>query len=413
MIESAAQPAPNRNALRFVVATIFIDAIGFGIVLPVLPGLVETLGHVGLDRATAIGGWMAAVYALAGFLMGPLIGNLGDRYGRRPVLLAALGGLCLDYVLMAAAPTLAWLFVGRVLAGALGATYGPATAAIADISAAEDRARRFGLLSAAFGIGFIVGPAIGGLLGTLGPRAPFWVAAGLAGANWLYGAAAFPETLAPALRRPLDWRRANPLGALKALRAVRGVLPLSAVYFLWSVAGLVYPVTWAYFTIARYGWSPAMIGASLAWAGATMAAVQILFVGRIVGAVGERRSALIGMAAGTFAFVALAIAPDGWMVFPILAFSSFQTLAQPSLFAMMSARVAADAQGELQGFNGSVNALAAIAAPLMLSPVLARFTAPDATVRFAGAAFVLSAVAAVAAMAVLARTAQRPPRAAA
>lgn len=393
---------PAAATMRFVVGTVLVDAIGFGIVLPVVPGLVMALGHADVSRATAIGGWLAAVYAVAGFLCGPLIGNLGDRFGRRPVLLASLAGLGLDYLLMAGAPSLAWLFAGRLIAGALGASYVAAYAAIADISAPAERARRFGLVSAAFGIGFVVGPAIGGLLGMAGPRAPFWVAAALSLANFAYGLMRFPETLAVPLRRPFRWVRANPLGALASLRLLPGVLPLAVVNFLWCVASTVYPATWSFWAIARFGWSPGQIGASLAWVGIIMALIQIFLLDRIVKRIGERAAALVGLASGVGGFVALAVVTEGWMVYAVMLLAGFECLVMPALGSLMSARVGADAQGELQGFNGSVMALASIAAPLVLNPVLAYFVGDAAPFRFAGAAFAVAAAVAGAALVMLA-----------
>ena len=390
---SGADHPVNRTAVRFVVATLFIDAIGFGIVLPVVPALVMTLEHGTLAQATRTGGWLALIYALTQFLLGPLVGGLGDRFGRRPVLVGALGGFAIDYLLMGFSPSIGWLFVGRALAGIFGASFGPATAALADISTPDDRAKTFGLISAAFGIGFVVGPAIGGLLGTLGPRAPFYAAATLAACNFTYGLIFFPETLPPARRRALDPRRLNPLGALLAIRRAGRVVPLLTVYFFWQMATLVYPVTWAYYTIASFGWSTAMIGASLAWSGLMMAAMQVLLVGRIVARLGERRAAMLGMAVATLGFLGYAVLRDGTLVFVLLTFTGLQSIVQPAIMAMMSRRVAENQQGELQGLNGSVAALAAILAPLVLTQPLAYFTGPHAPVYFPGAAFIISAAA--------------------
>src|SRR4051794_37218107 len=227
--------ASNRSAARFVVLTLLIDAIGFGIVMPVLPGIVMKLGHVGLADATRIGGWLGVIYATVQFVSGPTMGNLGDRFGRRPIILGSLAGFAADYALMGFAPSLGWLFVGRALAGVFGASFGPAGAAMADLSAPEDRARPFGMIGGAFGVGFVVGPAIGGLLGEFGARAPFYAAAALAALNFLIGLTTFPETLARENRRPFQWRRANPLGALLALRGHRGVIPVAFASFWWNL----------------------------------------------------------------------------------------------------------------------------------------------------------------------------------
>ena len=376
----------------FVLATIFIDTIGFGIVMPVLPQLVMELGHGDIAEATRVGGWLALLYALMQFLFGPLMGNLGDRFGRRPVLLASLAGFGLDYLLMGFAPSLFWLFVGRMFAGIFGAVYGPATAALADLSTPEERARVFGLVGAAFGVGFIVGPSMGGLLGEISPRAPFLAAAGLAGVNLLYGLFVLPETLKPELRRPFEWKRANPLGAFLVLRQAPGVLTLSLVYFLWEVSTLVYPCTWSFYAIARYGWSTGMIGLSLAWSGIGMALVQALAIGRAVEWLGERRTALVGMVSATLGFVAFIFAESSWMAFTILTVTALQGLAHPTLSAMMSRRVSAEQQGEIQGFIGSTAAVAAILAPLLLNEPLSYFTSQKAPFQFPGAAFAVAAL---------------------
>jgi DHA1 family tetracycline resistance protein-like MFS transporter len=396
-------PSPAR-AVRFVAATIFIDAIGFGIVMPVIPALVMTLGHSTLAQATRTGGWLWLAYSAMQFLFGPLAGGLGDRFGRRPVLLGALGGFAVDYLLMGFAPSIGWLYLGRLLAGMFGASYGPAMAALADVSTEDDRARTFGWISAAFGIGFVVGPAIGGLLGALGPRAPFYAAAGLAAANFLYGLAFFPETLPPERRRPLDPARLNPLGALRAIGKAGPVLPLLAAYFFWQLASMVYPVTWAYYAIASFGWSSAMIGGSLALSGMVMALVQFVAVGRIVKRLGERGAAVMGLASACLAFSGYAITRSGAVAVALLIVTGLQSLVQPSLMAMMSRRVGVDQQGELQGLNGSIGALAAILAPIILTQPLAWFTGPHAPFYFPGAAFCVSVAAVLVAMLILLAT---------
>lgn len=399
----------ERSAVRFAVATIFIDAVGFGIVMPVLPQLVMTLGHVALSEATRIGGWLALTYAAFQFVSGPLIGNLGDRFGRRPVLLGSLAGFSIDYLLMGFAPSLMWLFIGRALAGVFGSAYGPCNAALADVTEPDQRARVFGLLGAAFGIGFIVGPAIGGVLGEFGPRAPFYAAAALAALNFLYGATTFPETLDPENRRSFSWARANPVGALMALRNVPGVLPLSCVMFLWMTAQMVYPSTWAYFAIERFGWSPGMIGASLAWTGILMALIQSLAIGPIVVRFGERHATLIGLSAMIASFTAYMLVDRGWLVFVIMTLGALQAVVGAALGAMMSRRVDASAQGELQGFRGSLMALSAIAAPLMFNPTLAWFTSDAAPFYFPGAAFAIAALFALLAFAALRLTPRLDP----
>jgi len=389
------------RAVYFVVITVLIDAIGFGIVMPVLPGIVMELGHVGLAEATRIGGWLGVIYAAVQFLTGPLIGNLGDRFGRRPIILGSLAGFAIDYALMGFAPSLGWLFAGRALAGLFGASYGPAGAAMADISAPEDRARHFGMIGGAFGVGFVIGPAIGGLLGEVGPRAPFYAAAVLAALNFLFGVFAFPETHKVENRRPFDWTRANPLGALMALRRHPGVLSVAFASFWWNLASMVYPATWAYFAIAAFNWTPGIIGASLALVGLLMALSQVFIVGRVVKRVGERRAAEIGIMCAMVGFIAYTFLHTGWLVFVFLCLTAMQSLVMPSINGLMSRRVPATGQGELQGFGGSIAALGAILAPALYNPALAWFTRPDAPFRFPGIVFAMATAAALVALATL------------
>jgi DHA1 family tetracycline resistance protein-like MFS transporter len=387
---TSTNPSGRKKILLFIVGTILIDAIGFGIIIPVLPRLVMELGHVGLAEATRIGGWLATVYALMQFLCGPLAGNLGDRFGRRPVLLLALGGFAIDYLILGFAPTLAWLFAGRAIAGVFGASFGPATAALADVTPPADRAKTFGLVGAAFGIGFIIGPAIGGLLGEISPRAPFYAAAATAAINFLFGIFVFPETLPKEKRRRFEWRRANPVGALLAARKLQGVIGLAGILLLWGIASMVYPATWSYFAIAQYGWSTGTIGASLALAGVSMALVQTMVLGRVIARFRERRTAMIGVSVAMVGFAILAFNTSPLIGFAIVAATALQALVQPSITALMSQRAPADAQGEMQGFIGSLNSVAAIAGPMLLNPALAYFTGPHAPVHFPGAAFVIA-----------------------
>ncbi|MDB5686852.1 MAG: hypothetical protein JWR77_1441 [Rhizorhabdus sp.] len=405
-------PVSNQSAVRFVVLTVLIDAIGFGIIMPVLPGIVMKLGHVGLPEATRIGGWLGVIYAAVQFLTGPLVGNLGDRFGRRPIILGSLAGFALDYALMGFAPSLGWLFLGRALAGLFGASFGPAGAAMADLSAPEDRARHFGIIGAALGVGFVIGPAIGGLLCEIGPRAPFYAAALLAAANFLFGVIAFPETHKSENRRGFSWRRANPLGALLALRRHPGVLPVAFASFWWNLAGMVYPATWAFYAIAAFKWTPGLIGASLAMVGLLMALSQVFVVGRVVKRVGERHAAEIGIVCAMIGFIAYTLLHTGWLVFVFLGLTAMQSLVMPSMNGLMSRRVPADAQGELQGFGGSISALGAIVAPALYNPALAWFTGPRAPFWFPGIAFAMATVAALVALVTLIlmrRAPQIPP----
>lgn len=404
----SAPPAPKiPRAAPFILFTVLIDSIGFGIVIPTLPSLLMQVGHFDLPRATQVGGWLAMLYALVQFAAGPTVGNLSDRFGRRPVLLGSLAGYAIDYALLAVANSLPLFFIGRALAGLFGATYGPCLAALADVTPPEQRARVFGLVGAAFGIGFVIGPAFGGLLGEYGHRVPFAAAAALAGLNFLYGLFVFPETLTPALRRPFNWRRANPLGAIVVVRSVPGLTAIVATYFLWQLASMIYPSIWAYYGMANFGWSSGMIGLSLAFVGAIMATSQVLVTGRMVARFGERHTAQIGLTGALLAFTGFAIVGNGWIGLSILLLNGIMSLVQPSLSAMLSQRVPANSQGELQGIGGSVMALGAVIAPMIYNPTLAWFTGPSAPFRWPGAPFVVAALFVILTMLTLSRTPHR------
>ena len=388
----------GHRAIPIALAAVLIDAIGFGIVLPVLPTLIVELTGESLPEATRIGGMLIIVFAVAHFFAGPILGNLGDRYGRRPVILAAMLIFAIDYALMAFAPTIAWLFAGRLIAGIAGAVYGPANAILADVTPPDKRGATFGLMGAAFGIGFIIGPAIGGLLGELGPRAPFMVAGALAAINATWIFFILPETLAPENRRKFEWKRANPLGTFGPLFAMKGALPLLAVAFIWQLAHQVYPATWAFYAELAHGWDSRAIGWSLAASGTAMALTQIFVTGRAIAALGEAKTLMIGLVVGTLAYAAYAFATEGWQVYVILMFGALQMLAYPSLNAMLSRRVDAANQGALQGGMASIASVAAILGPLSLTQTLAY----GAERGFPGAAFALAAVlTTIAAMVVL------------
>lgn len=369
-----------------------LDTIGFGLIMPVLPTLLVQLTGESLNRAAIYGGWLAFVYAAVQFLCAPILGNLSDRFGRRPVLLFAVGALGLDYIVMGLAPTLSWLFVGRTIAGMAGASFTPAYAYVADITPPERRAQNFGVVSAMFGVGFIAGPAIGGLLGGLGPRAPFFAAAALSLINFAYGFLVLPESLPLEKRRPFAWARANPLGTLLQLRKQRTVLGLLVALFLWMVGHQVMPATWSFYTQYRFGWSTAMIGYSLAAAGLVMATSQATLMRIVVPRLGERRAALMGIAIATIGYLGFAFATAGWMMFAWLGTWFFAAIVMPSTNALMSHRVAANAQGELQGAVASLYSLSSIVGPPLMTQLFGRFTAPDAVVHVPGAAFVAAAV---------------------
>ncbi|MDX2237753.1 MAG: TCR/Tet family MFS transporter [Hyphomonadaceae bacterium] len=388
----------EKRALAFILLAMLIDTMGFGIVMPVLPQLLVELTGVTVSEATRQAGWLLVTFAALQFACSPLLGALSDRFGRRPVLLLSMFAFSLNYFLMAAAPDLAWLFVGRAIAGISGALYAPANAYIADITPLQQRAQRFGLVGAAFGLGFILGPALGGLIGQFGTRAPFYVAGALAGLNVIFGFFALPESLAPENRRAFSLARANPFGALRAIAKHKGVLSLIAVLVLWNLSVQVYPTTWSFYTTLRFNFSPAEIGATLAYTGLLMAIVQIFFTGRIVRAFGEQRAALFAFFSLIIPFVLYALIDQGWMVYVVGLVAFFQGVGGPALNALISQRVPPTEQGELQGGVASLNGLAAIVGPWAFTETLAAATAPGLAHPFAGAAFVLAAMISTAAL---------------
>jgi MFS transporter, DHA1 family, tetracycline resistance protein len=395
--------AAEARALRFVLVTLFLNSMSFGIIIPVMPRLVMQLASVGIADATAIGGMIAVTFALFQFVCAPIVGNLSDRFGRRPVLMLSLFGFAVDFLILALAPTLFWLFVARALTGIFGAINGPAQSVVADITAPEDRSRRYGLISAAFGIGFVLGPALGGLLGELGLRMPFYAATALAFANFVYGLVALPETLAPDQRRRFNWRQANPVGALLIIRRLPGIGGIAAVYLLWQIASLIYPMLWSYYAADRYGWSPGIVGASLALVGLAMASTQIFAAKRIIAALGDRRAAMLGLTSGSAIMLALGWTDSGIVALLLIVPMGLQSLVHACLTAMMTRRASASNQGEVQGFASAVMALGSIAAPLIYNPLHAQFARPNPPFALDGIAFFVAAALALGALAILTR----------
>ncbi len=379
-------------AISFIFITILIDAVGLGIVLPVTPDLIMELTGTSVSEASIYGGWMAFAYAVMQFIFGPVVGNLSDRFGRRPVLLLSLLTFGIDYALMAFAPTVTWLFVGRAIAGMAGAAHSAANAYIADVSPPEKRAQNFGLMGAAFGLGFIVGPALGGFMGYFGTRAPFYAAAVLALINMLYGMFVLPESLPKEARRPFHWRRANTLGTVLELRKYPAVTLLATVLFLWTLAHQVLPATWAFYAQAKFHWSTLEIGFSLAFAGVMMAVVQAGLTRVMVPRLGEHAAVLLGLVTGGIGYVLYAFVWQGWMVYPAMVVGMFGGLTFPSLNALMSQRIPPSSQGELQGAVASLFSLTAIVGPVLMTQLFGYFTSAAAPVQFPGAAFLCAAV---------------------
>lgn len=392
MLASGPASPRHRHALAFVAIVVLLDIVGLGLILPVLPTLLVELTGKSANTAALYGGWLAFVYAVMQFLCAPVLGNLSDRYGRRPVLLFAVAALGVDYVIMGLAPTLGWLFLGRALAGAAGASFTPAYAYVADVSPPEKRAQAFGVVSAMFGLGFIAGPAIGGLLGAFGPRTPFFVAAAISLINFAYGLAILPESLPIERRRPFDWNRAHPLGTLRQIlrhRVVRGVL---LALFLWMVGHQVMPATWTFYTKFRFDWSEAAIGGSLALAGVVMALSQTTLLRFLVPRLGERSTALVGITVAIAGYLGYAMATAGWMMLVWHSAWLLGALVMPSTNALMSKRVGSDAQGELQGAVACLFSLSSIVGPPLMTQLFAYFSTPGRALQVPGAAFVAAAI---------------------
>jgi DHA1 family tetracycline resistance protein-like MFS transporter len=364
-------PRFEHRAIPIVLAAVTIDVIGFGIVMPVLPALITQLGHMNLESATRVSGWMLAVFAIAQFFAGPVIGNLGDRFGRRPVLMAAMVAFGLDYLLMAAAPTLAWLFLGRAIAGVAGATFGPAGAVIADVTPPEKRAQTYGLLGAAFGVGFVIGPALGGVVAGMGTRAPFVVAAVLALINAATMYFLLPETLDDAHRRPFRLKDAHIVGAFKPLFHAGNATPLLIAWFLWQLGGIVYPATWSFWAAIRFGWDAQAIGWSLAWVGFLSIIVQLWLTPKVMPRFGERWAAIVGLGAAALTLLAYSVTTQGWQVYAFFLLGCLGAFAYPALNGILSKMVDASRQGALQGGLGAMNSIAAIFGPLIAAQSLA------------------------------------------
>ena len=403
----AAADARNPHALRFVMITILLDAMGFGLIMPVLPRLLMRVGSLPLDAAINAGAWMSLAMAAASFIAAPVLGNLSDALGRRKVLLIALAGLAANYLVLALAGSVAMIIFGRVLTGLFGGSYGPAQAAVADITSPDDRAKTFGMVSAAFGIGFIAGPALGGLLSGWGDTAPFYAALALALANFLYGLWLFPETLKPELRRPFSLARANPFGAWKTAAASQGMRRIALVLLLWQVASLVYPLTWSFWAIAQLGWSDQMIGLSFALVGITIALSQVFLTGRAVKRLGERNAAQLGMIGAAAGFIGYALCGSTLVAGLLMVAIAIQSLVQPSLMAMLSRRADAAQQGEIQGLAAMIMGLGSIIGPVLLVKPMAWFTSPAAPIHFPGIAFAIAALVTIGAIALLRTTPRR------
>jgi MFS transporter, DHA1 family, tetracycline resistance protein len=388
----------SKHAVTFVFITVFLDMVGFGLIMPVLPRLIENVGHVDIAAAAAIGGWMFFAFSLAQFAFGPMMGNLSDAFGRRPLLLLAVFGLLIDYLIMSFAPNLFWLFVGRAFAGFCGASYVIANAYIADVTAPEERAKAFGLMGAAFGLGFVVGPALGGILGEFGARVPFYVAAGVSALNFIYGYFVLPETLPVEKRRGFEWVRANPFGTFAVFKQYKGVLPLCVVFFIYFFASAVYPAIWPFWSIAKFGWSELVIGLTLAAFGIVTAVFQGVLTGPAEKRFGSSNVVLIGLASSVIAVIGYGFAPGMIAVVVLFVVHGPEGFVHPMLSSIMSKAVPENAQGELQGGISSIMAVAMLLGTVFFSQVFSWFMQPNAIVQspdvamFVAAAFLALAM---------------------
>ncbi|MFM5916065.1 MAG: MFS transporter [Novosphingobium sp.] len=382
----------HRASIAIVFAIILIDMLGFGIVMPVLPGLIMELGHKSVDSAAVFAGWLGAGYAVLQFVFAPIIGNLSDRFGRRPVLLASLLGFGIDYLVMGLAPSLWWLVLGRLAAGITGASWTAGYAFIADVSPPEKRAANFGLMGMAFGFGFIFGPALGGLLGTLGPRVPFLAAAGLAFANALLGWFVLRESLAPENRRPFELARANAFAALGALKRQSGAVAwfIAATGF-WMMAHVVYPAMWSYVAIAAWHYDSKAIGLALAVVGISSALVQGLGLRFVAPKLGERVAVTIGVLSFVASAVLYTLAHSTLAIYVAILVGGLQGFISPSIQALASRAIDAKSQGELQGATQSVGSIASIVGPPLYALVFESFHGPAAVTELPTMPFLVAA----------------------
>jgi MFS transporter, DHA1 family, tetracycline resistance protein len=379
--------------LTFIFFTLLIDFIGFGIVIPVVPKLIEQLIHGNVSDASQYGGWLTFAYAFVQFFFAPILGGLSDKYGRRPVLLMSMFGMGVDYLFLAFAPSILWLFVGRIFLGITGASMTAASAYIADISTPEKRAQNFGLLGMAFGLGFILGPAIGGLVADAwGVRAPFLLAAGFSLVNWLYGYFILPESLKKENRRAFEWKRANPVGALLQIRKYRKIYSLLGAIALVFTAVHSIQSNWTYFTMYKFGWTEKMVGYSLSFSGLMLAIVQGGLIRAVLPRLGYHRAVYVGLLIYGVSFILFGMVTEGWMMFAVTAVYSMGGIFGPSLQGVMSNQVPANEQGELQGAFTSLISLTNIIGPLVMTGLFHYSTKDGTPFHFPAAPFYLSAL---------------------
>lgn len=379
----------KQAAIGFIFITMLIDITGWGIIIPVIPKLIKELINGDISEAAKYGGWLTFAYAFTQFIFAPLIGNLSDKYGRRPIILISLFAFSLDYLLLAFAPTITWLFIGRIIAGISGASITTASAYIADVSTPENRAKNFGMIGAAFGLGFIIGPVIGGLLGQYGSRVPFYAAAILCMLNFLYGYFILPESLEKKNRRAFQWKRANPISAFINLKKYPALLGLMFAIFLLYVGSHAVHSNWSFYTIYRFNWDEKMVGISLGVIGLLVGIVQGGLIRWINPILGNKKSIYLGLGLYTIGMFLFALATESWMLFVFLIPYCLGGIAGPALQAVVSGKVLANEQGEIQGTLASLMSASAIVGPPMMTNTFYYFTHKEAPFQFAGAPFVL------------------------
>ena len=380
---------PN-NALLFIFITVLVDVIGLGIIIPIVPKLIENLTGLGINEASKYGGWLLFSFAIMQFIFSPILGGLSDRFGRRPILLLSLFGLGLDYIFHAFAPSIAWLFVVRIIAGIMGASFSTATAYIADISSPEKRAQNFGLIGAAFGLGFIIGPVIGGISSKWGTNVPFLIAAGLTLLNVIYGYFVLPESLSKDNRRAFEWKRANPISSLKNLRKYPVVSGLVISLVLTFIASHAVQSNWSFYTMYKFNWTAEIVGYSLAVVGVLVAFVQGFLIRKIIPRLGQVKSIYLGMSFSALGLLLFGLASESWMMFAFLIPYCLGGIAGPSIQGVISSQVPANEQGELQGALRSLMSLCGVFGPLLMTNLFAFATAKNSTFHVPGAPFFLA-----------------------
>jgi len=394
MVEPNTLPAPSAGSAAFIFILIMVafDMLAFGIIAPVLPDLIRQFEGGDFVRASSIGGWFGLAWATMQFIFSPILGAWSDRFGRRPVMLISCFGLGIDYVIMALAPSLRWLLLGRIISGITTSNIATAYAYVTDVTKPTERAKPFGMISAAFGLGFVIGPAVGGWLGNINLRFPFWVAAALSLGNAIYGYCVLPESLAPEKRAKSAWHMANPLGSLKLLRSHAELAGLSVVVTLYYLAHNSLPSMWAYYTEYRYAWSRRDVGTSLALVGVCAAIVSGALVGPIVKRFGERRSLLSGLTFGTLGFAGFAFASRGWILMSMVPFIALWGIAAPAIQSLMARHVDPSSQGKLQGAINSLRAITGMAGPVLFTQIFALAISPRYGLHLPGAPYYLAAL---------------------